>query len=188
LRGDQAKGKTKMLRELNPVAGVTPEIGFYLAGMEEMRQQLREVIANVPDDCACRPAVDGAHCIGALVLHIGEAEWYWMQMVISGHRLTDEDRARPCWDVLKDPVSFAERNYPTEFCFNEIQKIREQTRETLSKFEDKDLNRIFTRKKRGQTSEHSLRWILHHLIDHEAQHKGQILMLKRFMGLKNEDD
>jgi uncharacterized damage-inducible protein DinB len=173
---------------LSPVTGVTPEIGFYLAGMEEVREQLREVMANVPNDCACRPAVAGAHCIGALVLHIGEAEWYWMQMVISGHRLTDEDRARPCWDVLKDPESFPERKYSTEFCLTEIQKIRDQTRETLSSFEDKDLVRIFTRKKRGQPYEHSLRWILHHLIDHEAQHKGQILMLKRFMGLKNEDD
>jgi uncharacterized damage-inducible protein DinB len=189
LRGDQAKGKTKMLRnELKPVAGVTREIGFYLAGMEEVRQQLREVLANVPDDCACRPAVACAHCIGALVLHIGEAEWYWMQMVILGHRLTDEDRGSAFWDVLKDPESFSERKYPTEFCFKEIQKIRDQTRETLSTFEDKDLDRFFTRKRRGQTNEHSLRWILHHLIDHEAQHKGQILMLKRFMGLKNEED
>ena len=174
--------------ELNPVDGVTREIGFYLAGMEEVRERLRNVLANVPDDYACRRAVDGAHCIGALVLHIGEAEWYWMQMIISGHRLTDEDRVRPCWDVLKDPESVSQRKYPTQFCFDEIQKIREQTRETLRTFGDQDLNRIFTRKKRGQTQEHSLRWILHHLIDHEAQHKGQILMLKRLMGLKNDDD
>lgn len=28
----------------------------------------------------------------------------------------------------------------------------------------------------------SLRWVLHHhLADHEAQHKGQILMLKRLL-------
>ena len=175
-------------RELNPAAGVTPEIGFYLAGMEELREQLRDAVANVPDDFACRPAVAGAHCIGALVLHIGEAEWYWMQMVISGHRLTEEDRAQPCWDVLTEPENFSAKNYSTEFCVNEIQKIRDQTRDTLSRFEDQDLNRIFSRKKRGQVTEHSLRWILHHLIDHEAQHKGQILMLKRLMGLKNEDD
>ena len=37
--------------------------------------------------------------------------------------------------------------------------------------------------RRGQESEYNLRWILHHLIDHEAQHKGQILMLKRLMAL-----
>jgi len=175
-------------RELNPVDGVTQEIGYYLAGMEEVRGQLRNALANVPDDCACKPAVDRAHCIGALVLHIGEAEWYWMQMIISGHRLTDEDRGKPYWDVLKDPESFSQRNYTTEFCFSEIQKIREQTRQTLRSLDDTDLNRVFTRKKRGQTTEHSLRWILHHLIDHEAQHKGQILMLKRFMGLENEDE
>jgi uncharacterized damage-inducible protein DinB len=30
-----------------------------------------------------------------------------------------------------------------------------------------------------------LRWILHHLIDHEAQHKGQIMLLRRLLGLGN---
>jgi uncharacterized damage-inducible protein DinB len=35
--------------------------------------------------------------------------------------------------------------------------------------------------RQGEIQEISIRWILHHLIDHEAQHKGQILMLKRLM-------
>jgi uncharacterized damage-inducible protein DinB len=49
-----------------------------------------------------------------------------------------------------------------------------------------NLDRTFSFERRDTTEERSLRWILHHLIDHEAQHKGQILMLKRLLGLKNE--
>jgi len=171
---------------LDAVAGFESGIGFYLAGMEEVRGQLREAVTGMSDEHIGRPAISGAHSIGALVLHIGEAEWYWMQCVVSGQRVSREIRSTPYWDVLKDPESFSAKGYSAEFCLNEIGKLREQTRETLASFNDADLENIFSIERRGETHERSLRWILHHLIDHEAQHKGQILMLKRLHGLKNE--
>jgi len=171
---------------LNSVPGFATEIGFYLGGMEEVREQLREAVEGMSDDHVRRPAIPGAHAIGALVLHIGEAEWYWLQCVVSGQKVSDQIRCAPYWDVLKDPQGFSEKGYSAEFCLNEIKKLREQTHETLAAFKDSDLERIFSIDRRGETHERSLRWILHHLIDHEAQHKGQILMLKRMQGLGNE--
>lgn len=167
---------------LNPAAGLSTEIGFYFAGMQEVRQQLEQAVTGMPDEQLQRPALPGAHAIGALVLHIGEAEWYWMEMVISGHKLTAEDRAMACWDVLKDFDNFPSKGYSAKFCLTEISKIRQETRHKLATFADSDLDRIFSIERRGEVREQSLRWILHHLIDHEAQHKGQILMLKRLMG------
>jgi len=173
-------------KTLNSIPGFSNEIGLYLSGMEEVREQLREAVQGMPDDHIGHPAIPGAHAIGALVLHIGEAEWYWMQCVVSGHKVTEEIRCAPYWDVLKDPQSFPGKSYSAEFCLNEIKKLREHTHETLAAFKDSDLERIFSIERRGETHERSLRWILHHLIDHEAQHKGQILMLKRLQGLTNE--
>jgi uncharacterized damage-inducible protein DinB len=169
-------------KTLNPIPGFTTEIGFYLGGMEEVREQLREAVEGMSDVHIGRPAISDAHAIGALVLHIGEAEWYWMQCVVSGHRVTEEIRCAPYWDVLEDPQGFSDKSYSAEFCLNEIKKVREQTYETLAAFKDSDLERIFSIERDGETHERSLRWILHHLIDHEAQHKGQILMLKRLLG------
>ena len=166
-------------RTLNSVAGFSTDIGFYLSGMEEVRKQLREAVAEMSDEQISRPAIPGAHSIAALVLHIGEAEWYWMQSVVSGHQVTDEIRNSPYWDVLKDPKRFSERSHSAEFCLNEIKKIRQQTFETLAAFDDAQLDRVFSHARKGETYDLSRRWILHHLIDHEAQHKGQILMLKR---------
>lgn len=173
-------------KTLNPAVGVSQQIGFYLGGMEEVRQQLREAVEGLADDHIGRPAISDAHSIGALVLHIGEAEWYWIQCVVSGHKVTDQIRCAPYWDVLKDPQGFSDKSYSAEFCLNEIKKIREQTQRTLAAFKDPDLERMFSVERGGEIHERSLRWILHHLIDHEAQHKGQILMLKRLQGLKNE--
>ena len=172
---------------LVPAPGVSPGIGFYLAGMEEVRDQLRETITGMTDEQISRRAVPEAHSIGALALHIGEAEWWWIQCNVSGHKLTDEDRSAPHWDVLKDPDGFAGKGYSADFCLQQIDRIREQTRGTLASLGDADLERVFSFERRGKTHEQSLRWILHHLIDHEAQHKGQILMLKRLLELNSPE-
>jgi uncharacterized damage-inducible protein DinB len=151
--------------------------------MEEVRRQVTVAVKDIPDDLIGKPPFLGAHSIGGLVLHIGEAEWFWMQMVVSGHKLTDEDREAACWDILDDLERVAQRGYTAEFCLSEIEKIRNQTRDVLFSYNDKDLERIITFERKGQTTEYNLRYILHHLIDHEAQHKGQIFMLKRLMAL-----
>ena len=168
---------------LFPHPGLSTGIGYYLSGMEDVRSQLVDVVKTIPDQLIGKPAFLGAHSIGGLVLHIGEAEWFWMQMVVSGHRLTEEDKAQPYWDVLDDVERVARNGFTTEFCLQEAEKIRNQTRDVLFSYNDKDLERIIPFERRGETTEHNLRWILHRLIDHEAQHKGQILMLKRLMAL-----
>jgi uncharacterized damage-inducible protein DinB len=170
------------LRTLEPAPGVSSGIGFYLGGMEEVREQVRQAVSDLNKEQIGRTAFPGAHSIGALVLHIGEAEWWWMQCNIAGHKLTAEDRQSPYWDVLESRETFAARGYSAEFCLDEIARIRDQTRALLASFNDADLERLFTYERHGETHEYSLRWTLHHLIDHEAQHKGQILMLKRLMG------
>jgi len=143
---------------------------------------LAEVVAELSPEQLGRPVVPEAHSIAALVLHIGEAEWYWMQCVVSGCEVTDTIRNSAYWDALEDPASFSRKAYSADFCLAEIKKIREQTQATLASFDDAQLDRVFTFERRGATQELSLRWILHHLIDHEAQHKGQILLLKRLLG------
>jgi uncharacterized damage-inducible protein DinB len=170
-------------RVLAPTPGLAPGIGYYLSGMEEVRAQIVAAVKDIPDDLIGKPAFLGAHSIGALVLHIGEAEWFWMQMVVSGHQLTDEDKKAPCWDILDDVEAVARNGYTTAFCLAEAEKIRNQTRDVLFGYNDKDLERIINYERNGKITEHNLRWILHHLIDHEAQHKGQIFMLKRLMAI-----
>jgi uncharacterized damage-inducible protein DinB len=170
-------------RVLTPHPGLSTGIGYYLSGMEEVRAQTVAAVKTIPDALIGKPAFLGAHSIGGLVLHIGEAEWFWMQMVVKGRQLTEEDKKAPYWDILDDVEAVVRNRFTTEFCLQEVEKIRNQTRDVLFSYNDKDLERTITYERHGQPTEHNLRWILHHLIDHEAQHKGQILMLKRLMAL-----
>ncbi|HEX8890872.1 MAG TPA: DinB family protein [Pyrinomonadaceae bacterium] len=178
----------RLIKKAFPVVeGLTPELGRSLAAMEEVRAQLHEAVHEMSvEDLACE-AVAGAHSIGVLVLHIGESEWFWLNCVIKGHKLTDEDRQQPFWDVLKDPKALAAKNYSADFCLETIDGIRQEMHGFLASLTDADLENVYSYTRGSTTMEASLRWILHHLIDHEAQHKGQILMLKRLLSGKTED-
>lgn len=117
---------------LTPAPGLPAAIGYYLCAMEEVREQLRDAVSSLSNEQLARRAVAGAHSIGALVLHIGEAEWWWMRCVISGHQMTDEDRRQPYWDVLVHPNEFSDKGYSAQFCLDVIAELRSQTHDILA--------------------------------------------------------
>ena len=57
------------------------------------------------------------------MLQIGESELFWMQCVLAGHKLTDEDTSVPCWDALKDPERVSNRGYSAEFCLDGVKRF-----------------------------------------------------------------
>ena len=166
---------------LLPSEGLPNGLGLCFAALEEVRAPLREAVEGMTDDAIARRAVPGAHAIAALLLHIGEAEWWWMRCVISGHVMNAEDERASFWDVLEDKGDFARHGYTARYCLDVIDSIRQQTRDVLASFGDEDLDRIFFHQRERGDIHISLRRVLHHLADHEAQHKGQILMLKRLL-------
>src|SRR5215207_7953259 len=139
----------KTLLELSPTPGVSPAVGLYLAAMEEVRGQLQGAVRGMTTEQLARRAVAGAHPIGALVLHIGEAEWWWIQCHLLGRKLTKENRRLAHWDVLEDPEGFAARGYSADYCLDAIDHIRGLTREALTSMTDADLDRTFHVKRRS---------------------------------------
>ena len=169
-------------QSLKPVEGVAEQIGYYISGLREVREQLRDVVADLTVEETSAKLMPSTHSIGQLILHCGEAEWWWIHSVVSERPIDREEaKQKAHWDVLMDE-NFAEHGYTAEFCVSEIDQISDWSLEVLAKLQDHDLGRLFGYENReGERIEKSLRWILHHLIDHEAQHKGQILMLKRLL-------
>jgi uncharacterized damage-inducible protein DinB len=167
---------------LAPIEGVSQGIGYYLAGLEEVRSQMRDAVRDLTLEQAHSKLRSDTHTIAQLILHCGEAEWWWIQCVVGGNPVDDELEAKVFWDVLEEGCE-PPNDFSAEECIAEIDRISGMTRGTLSTFADDDLEKLYVRERKdGTKQEFSLRWILHHLIDHEAQHKGQILMLKRLIG------
>jgi uncharacterized damage-inducible protein DinB len=170
----------KQTLESNP--DFPEQIGYYLSGMEEVREQLRKAVADLSNQEISAKFTANSHSIGQLILHNAEAEWWWLKCVVAEQKLDEEEAKREAfWDVLLDD-DFASKDYSVDFCIESADKVRKTCFKVLEGKTDEDLDRLFGwEKEDGTRIEKSLRWILHHLIDHEAQHKGQILMLIRLI-------
>lgn len=171
-------------RTLEPITGFSREIGFYLSGWEATRAELRELFSDLTDDELARRILPGAHQIGGLLLHIGEAESWWIHSIVDQRELDEAAKKFAHWDDSTE-TDFAEKGYSAKDCIQRIDKISEMSRGILAKFTDADLERLFGYDRNGKRVEVSLRWVLNHLIDHEATHKGQIALMKRLLRESN---
>jgi len=167
-------------RTLQPVSGFSREIGLYLSQWEKVRALLREVVSDLSDEELSRRIVPGAHQIGGLILHLGEAESYWIHSIIDETELDDEAKKLAHWFDTTE-TDFAEKGYVARECLDRIDEISRRSHEILRAFNDDDLEKLFGYNRDGQRIEVSLRWVLCHLIEHESNHKGQISMLKRLL-------
>lgn len=172
-------------RTINPVEGFSREIGFYLDAWEKSRAELRESVSDLSREELARRISPEAHQIGNLLLHIAESEAGWILSIVTGKELDDEIKKFAHWNDSTE-TDFAAKNYTARECVERIDKIGAMSREVLAKFTDEDLEKLIGYDRRGKRVEVSLRWILCHLIDHEANHKGQIAMLKRLFRENNE--
>jgi uncharacterized damage-inducible protein DinB len=172
-------------RTLEPFDSFPREIGFYLSGWEKIRAGLREIVSDLTGEELSRRVSPGAHQIGGLILHLGEAETWWIHSVVAEKELDEEAKKfAHLYDTTE--TDFSEKGYSAKDCIERIDKINAMSREILAKLSDDDLERIFAYERDDKRVEASLRWIFYQLIEHEATHKGQIAMLKRLLRENNE--
>jgi uncharacterized damage-inducible protein DinB len=168
-------------RTLEPLAGFSGELSFYLSNLETLRKRLREIVSDLtPDELAAR-AIPGAHQIGNLILHLGETEASWTQRIIDGAEPDDAMKKFSHWCDTTER-DFAEKGYSAAECLERITRIRAKSMELFADFTDADLDKFFGYNRNdGTRVEFTLRWFLNNHLDHEAVHRGQISMLKRIL-------
>jgi uncharacterized damage-inducible protein DinB len=163
-----------------PVDGLSREIGLMVAALEEVRAQTVALIADMSRDQLAKRFVPGAHQIGALALHIGENEFWWIEAIFAQKEITDADKQFAHLDNTTEE-DFALKGYSAQDCIDFLRRIHHRTTTTLSQADDLALDQVITVGSDPVRFKGSLRWIIHHLIDHESHHKGQISMLKRLI-------
>ena len=168
-------------RIVEPVAGFSGELGCYLSGLEELRARLRKTVSDLTNEELAQRAFPNAHQIGNLILHLGEAEAGWILQNVVEKEIDEETKKFVHWCDTTER-DFAEKGYSAKECLERIDEISQMSREILAKFTDADLDKFFGyNRDDGKRIEVTLRWVLIHLIDHEAVHRGQISMLKRLL-------
>ncbi len=141
-----------------------PELQHYLQILDDLRRQVRELIADLPADALnWRPIVGtdehATNSLAVLTAHVAGAERFWIAEVI-GQRPATRDRDAEFRTVAADAAELARR----------LDAVAAETAEVLSSLSEADLNGV--RVARGR--EVTVRWGILHVIDHTALHLGHM--------------
>lgn len=153
--------------------------------LEDVRKVTLSGVNGLSKEKLFQPPIAGEYPIGAYLMHFAEVDayWYWR---LTGMQMPEELRKRSydnCWfDCPKEnynppaePIEVEEYLY----CMNETRKI---LLEYMDSMNDDELEQTAGTFRNGEPL--SKKWILYHLLEHEAHHRGQVFMLIRMGKLK----
>ena len=169
------------LYNVTPLKGFSPTIGKYLTLMDDVRARIIEYVKDLNADQLSWFANDRCESIGTLLLHIAAVERSWIGEDIFRKPMGEEWKPAFALRFGMPQISGKELTYYLEI----LKKTREETKEGLTTLSDADLTREVTpldaESEDNAASRFTVEWILYHVLEHEAHHKGQIALMKRVM-------
>ena len=155
------------------------ELSLLLSQLDQATGEwLSELGDDVTDDELRWQPFAGGHSVAALIAHIAGVEAFWLHQVAAGEPPRDlEEEVIPGGiDQYALQWGTPPAGRPLAFYKDLLRTTRERTRELVAALEDP--RRTFPRTRRdGTTVEYTLRWLLTHVILHEAYHGGQAVLL-----------
>lgn len=175
--------KTKELR-LQLSEELHPRIALIFAQLEGVRADLKKLIDKLDAARLDEEPVDGFFSPAGLLAHIAETEAWWIQVVIQDTGdPAQPQRLRRGWCEPFNEEEGGEPvlgKHPLAEYLGLLDRMRAQTFEFLETQGAADLSRVFHYHARDETEfSFDLEWILQHLVEHEAHHRGQLVLLKR---------
>jgi uncharacterized damage-inducible protein DinB len=165
-------------QSLFPFDAMWREIGCAYRALEYVRQGTKEAVAGLAEADLDLAVAPGAPSIGRLYAHVGSSEAWLI------HKLWRRESPPASWKPLfaygNLAKPFPEGPRPTIAELGSLlDEIREATRLALMKTNDHELDRASITTPDGPAT---LRWVLFHVLEHEAHHRGQITLTLRAAG------
>jgi len=161
-----------------PVPSADVQIGLLRAMLDDGTRDWREELGAVSDETVLWQPFPGGHSIGALILHIADVEAYWLHQIGAGQARSEEELTRLLSQETQQyegvwPVPPRE---PLSWFLAQHDEIRARTRQIVSAWDDPAHVRS------REDTEFTRRWLLHHVLTHEAYHGGQAVLLSILHG------
>ena len=150
------------------------EVALLLAMMGSTTKMWRGELRGMADAELRWQAAKGGHSIGMIILHCAIAEYWWIQGVAKGKKIDMKfinGLGYKRMDIANGVYGTPLRK-PKAWYLKQMTDIRKRTKTAL-----RGLKPAHIGVGRGG-SKFTLRWILHHLIEHEAYHGGQMVLLR----------
>ena len=166
---------------VHPVPGFTPAVGMALWMLADTRRRTLDAVEGVTDDDVDRVPVGLDNSIGSLLYHLAAVESDWLYADIL-------QVAFPAWMQDSFPHDVREEDgrltpVPGYSVADHLERLATVRRHLLGDLAG--LTDTGYRTERGvESGVTTPEWVLHHLRQHEAEHRGQIQSIRT--ALKNE--
>jgi uncharacterized damage-inducible protein DinB len=164
------------------------QVGWFIAQLDDQNRRLIEDLKDITPAELEWQSAPGMNTIGMLLAHIAIVEAWWMHVGPLAKGST-EAAAEPLPGIIG--LGFKDDGMPIEkagglppkglaghdlaFYEDTLRKTRNFTKEIAVSLTDDDLDRTGSLKRRdGSTGTYTVRWVLYHVLEHEAAHYGQI--------------
>lgn len=165
-------------RIVAPVAATTPEIGRWLWAIEDTRRRTKESLVGLAPASLARTPPGGGNGIGTLLYHIALIEADYLYADVLGRQ--EQDWPADVVAFFPDPDRDADGALtvvPATGLDRHLERlafVRERLLATFGTMTADDFRRPRAVADGAITPE----WTLHHLMQHEAEHRGQIATLR----------
>lgn len=160
--------------DVEPLPGYPEPYDLLCAVLQDGTREWRnELPPDLGEEVVAWQPYPGSHSIGGILLHIIAVEIFWFEQFAMGIPFDPEERKLLLWEEtdVDAPYWPAPPRQPLAWYFELHDRIRARTLERIRTWPPADTVR--EHHGRGCT----LRWVLGHVIQHEAYHGGQAALL-----------
>lgn len=161
------------------------EAGLFIAQLDTLSSYMAKDLADItPAELQWQPA-PGMNTIGMLLAHIAIVEVFWFQIGVLGAPesiepvlgIGGDDDGIPLPAGAAPPAELAGKSL--SFYQDLLDRARAVARRAAVSLTDADLDTERERvRKSGAREEFNVRWVIFHVLEHQAGHYGQILLLR----------
>jgi uncharacterized damage-inducible protein DinB len=152
-----------------PLPGYAPEVGAALWQLEDARRRTLRLLRDLP--AAYVDAETGGNTVGTILYHVALIEADWLFAEILEEPIPAETMARlPADHRDQEGVLTFVRGQTLEQHLERLQAIRSLLLARLRTMTAADLHRP----RQLPDYDVSPAWVLHHLAQHEAEHRGEL--------------
>ncbi len=135
----------------------------------DCRRELIDGINNLTDEQLDWTPPNHDNSIRKLLVHIAEAEYWWIESVAQG-RIDEHDE------------SFDQKHYTLPELLGLLDQWHDKTVDFMRRHDIAQFDSV-TFHLPWRKTDVTLGWLVWHVVEHQARHRGQIFMLLRMQGL-----
>jgi hypothetical protein len=182
-------------RVLEPAAGIrSPEAASFLAQLDDLSSRMFADLRGLTSADLAFQLRPGTNTIGMLLVHCAGAEVHWLLTATTG---TGDEPIRKALGIGPDDdgMPLPEKGRPPAhlrgWTLADYRRLHDRarrfTRRALARMSPADVSRGKARLRwNGEKQVMNTRWILYHVLEHQAGHYGQMLLLRHVLRARRQ--